>query len=198
MTISTSMTVRDRRALILLGLALAIFAVIWFGFPGGATTATSASETNPELLQQRVARLRQLAATEPARAASMNEAAALLADRERGILQADTAPQAQAALLEIARRVGKLSQLDVRGGEFAAPKAFGDYGLVYATIGFDCRVEQLVNFLADVARQPELIAPSEEHIGSLNAKDKTVSVRMVLAGVVAKKLIPEKKGLGAL
>jgi len=57
-----------------------------------------------------------------------------LADREHGILQADTAPQAQAALLEIARRVGKGEDIDVRGGDFGAPKAFGEYGLVFTTV----------------------------------------------------------------
>jgi hypothetical protein len=196
--INTSpLTTRDRRALMLLGGALVIVGVYYFGFPDASPTSTTVS-ANPELLQQRVARLRQLAATVPARDASMKEAGALLADREKGILQGDTAPQAQASLLEIARRVGKLSQLDIRGGEFGAPRAFGDYGLVYATINFDCHVEQLVNFLADLGKQPELIAPFEQHINSGNVKDKTVSVRMVLAGIVAKKLIPEKKGLGAL
>ena len=181
----------------LLGGALVVMAVYYFGFPDTSPGSTAAS-ASPELLQQRVARLRQLAATVPAREASMKEASALLADREKGMLQADTAPQAQATLLEVARRVGKLSQLDIRGGEFGAPKTFGDYGLVYATINFDCHVEQLVNFLADLGKQPELIAPFEQHINSGSVKDKTVSVRMVLAGVVAKKLIPEKKGLGAL
>ncbi len=52
-----------------------------------------------------------------------------------------------------------------------------------------------MNFLADLSRAPELVVPSEERIASGNQKDKTMSVRMVMAGVVAKKLIPEKKGL---
>jgi hypothetical protein len=191
------LTTRDRRALMFLGGALVILAVYYLGFPDASPTSTAVS-TNPELLQQRVARLRQLAATVPARDASMKAAGAVLSDREKGILQADTAPQAQALLLEIARRVGKLSQLDIRGGEFGAPRTFGDYGLVYATISFECHVEQLVNFLADLGKQPELIAPFEQHINAGGVKDKTVSVRMVVSGVVAKKLVPEKKGLGAL
>ena len=62
---------------------------------------------------------------------------------------------------------------------------------------FDCHIEQLLNFLADLTHEQELIVPSEEHITSGNPKDKTMTVRMVLAGVVPKKLIPEKKGLGA-
>ena len=51
----------------------------------------------------------------------------------------------------------KPEQIDVRGGDFGAPKVFGDYGLVYATITFECHVEQLVNFLAELSKQPELI-----------------------------------------
>ena len=108
---------------------------------------------------------------------------------------ADTAPQAQAALLEVVRQIGKNDMIDLRGGEFGPPKPFGDYGLVYATVTFECHIEELVNFLADLSRAPELAVPSEERILSVNQKDKTMSVRMVMAGVVAKKLIPEKKGL---
>jgi hypothetical protein len=131
----------------------------------------------------------------PAREAAMKQASADLTARERGIIQADTAPQAQAALLEAVRRIGKNDGIDIRGGEFGPPKPFGDYGLVYTTITFECHIEQLVNFLADLSRAPELAAPSEERIVSLNQKDKTVTVRIVMAGVVAKKLVPEKKGL---
>ena len=188
---------RDRRALLLLAPAVAALGIYYLSsLPGAGPAAPSA--TNPELLRQRVARLRQMAATAPDRETAMKEATALLAAREQGILQADTAPQAQAALLEIARRVGKISQLDIRGGELSAPRLFGEYGLVFTTISFECHVEQLVNFLADLAKQPELIAPSEQHIAASNIKEKTVTVRMTLAGVVAKKLIPEKKGLGVL
>lgn len=193
---------RDRRALVILAVGLAVAVVLHFGFSDSQTAAVgvvsaNVSQDNISLARQRLARLRQVAATLPAREAAMKQTAADLADRERGIIQADTAPQAQAALLEIARRVGKNDQIDVRGGDFGAPKAFGDYGLVYTTITFECHIEQLVNFLADLSHEPELVVPSEERIASGNAKEKTMNVRIVLAGVVAKKLVPEKKGLAA-
>lgn len=190
---------RDRRALVLLAAGLVVAAVLYYFFPGNGGTAAVAApavgQDNIALAQQRLTRLRQIAATVPAREAVLKQTAADLADRERGMIQADTAPQAQAALLEIARRLGKDEQIDLRGGDFGAPKAFGDYGLVYATVTFDCHVEQLVNFLADLSREPEIVVPSEERITSGNAKEKTMGVRMLLAGVVAKKLVPQKKGL---
>lgn len=190
---------RDRRALILLVAALAVMGVLYYisGNPSAGVASVSVSQDSIALAQRRLVRMRQIAATVPAREAAMKQIAADLSDRERGVIQADTSAQAQAALLETARRIGKNDDIDVRGGDFGAPKTFGDYGLVYATITFECRIEQLVNFLSDLSREPQLIVPSEERIGASNAKDKTMNVRMVLAGVVPKKLIPAKKGLAA-
>jgi hypothetical protein len=198
---SAPISERDRRALILLGAVLAVAAVLYFAFPGDSTATggspTSANSDNIALAQQRLVRLRQVAATVPAREAILKRTSSDLASRERGVIQADTAAQAQASLLEIVRRIGKNEQIDVRGGDLGAPKVFGDYGLVYATVTFDCHIEQLVNLLADLSQEPELVVPSEERIASGNPKEKLMSVRMVLAGVVPKKLVPQKKGLGA-
>jgi hypothetical protein len=192
---------RDRRALILLAAGLVVAAVLYVLFPANtgsvSVAAPSARQDNLALAQQRLVRLRQIAATLPAREASLKQTTADLNEREMGIIQADTAAQAQAALLEAARRIGKTEQIDVRGGDFGAPKPFGEYGLVYVTVTFECHVEQLVNFLADLSREPQTIVPSEERLATGNPKDKTMGVRMVLAGLVAKKLVPEKKGLAA-
>lgn len=189
---------RDRRALVLLVVGLMATAVLRFAFsdsPTVSAVSANVSQDNTALARQRLARLRVTAATVPGREAAMKQTSADLAVRERGIVQADTAPEAQAALVQIVRQIGKNDMIDVRGGEFGQPKTLGDYGLVYATITFECHIEELVNFLADLSRAPELAVPSEERIVSVNQKDKTVNVRMVMAGVVAKKLIPVKKGL---
>ncbi len=195
-----NISARERRLVLFVAPAVLLALVLRFALPDetAAPSGAGASEAGDiSLARQRAARMRQLIATTPAREASFKQATADLADRERGILQADTAPQAQALLLEIARRVGKTNEIDVRGGDFGAPKIMGEYGLVYTTITFECHVEQLVNFLADLSKQPEIIVPAEERITATNSKLKTMGVRMVLAGVTPKKLVPEKKGLGA-
>jgi hypothetical protein len=191
------LTDRNRNLLIFAASSLLLALFLNYFVLTDSTAAPKADTGNIVMARQRAVRLRQVIATTPARDAIMKQTALDLADRERGIIQADTAPQAQAALLEIARRVGKSEQIDVRSGDLGAPKAFGDYGLVFATITFECHIEELVNFLADLQKQPELIVPSEERITSGQAKQKLLNVRMLLAGVVAKKLVPEKKGLGA-
>ncbi len=193
-----TLTSRDRRSLLILAGALAVIAVLNFTVLSDSTApAAAVASLDPVQLRSRVALLRQTAAALPVREALLKQNDADLAERERGIIQADTVAQAQAELVETARRVGNANQLDVRSSDFASPKVFGDYGLVYAAVTFDGHIEQVLNFLADLTRETELIVPSEERITSTNAKEKLVSVRMVLSGVVAKKLIPEKKGLGA-
>jgi hypothetical protein len=193
-----TLTARDRRLLSFAATSILLTLFLRYVVLTDQTVAPVADTGNIAMAQQRAVRLRQVIATTPARDAIMKQTATDLADRERGIVQADTAPQAQAALLGIARRVGQSEQIDVRSGELGQPKPFGDYGLVFATITFECHIEQLVNFLADLEKQPELVAPMEQRItAGLQAKQKIVIVRMLLAGVVAKKLVPEKKGFGA-
>lgn len=191
------LTDRNRKLLIFTVCSLAVLAALQFFWPTDRVSAPPAADAESiAMARQRAVRLRQIIATKPAREAILKQTVADLTDRERGIIQADTAAQAQAALMEIAVRVGKTEQIDVRTGDLGQPKAFGDYGLVYATVTFECHIEQLVNFLADLQKQPELVAPTEERItAGQQAKQKTLNVRMVLAGVVAKKLVPEKKGL---
>ena len=188
---------RDRRALLLMGAGLLVAAVLYFGFPDKGPQTVAVTGDNTDLALKRLARLRQVVAALPAREAAAKQMNTDLALREKGMISAATAAQGQAALLEIARRVGKEEQLDVRAGEFGAPVFFGNYGLVYATVTFEGRVEQIVNFLADLSKLPELVVPQEEHLTATTAKEKTMNVRIVLAGVVAKALVPEKKGLGS-
>jgi hypothetical protein len=147
------------------------------------------------LAEKRLAKLRETAATVPAKEKVAKQAAAQLATREKGMILADTAAQAQAQLLEIIRRAGKDEGIDVRGAEEmkVLPLA-DDYGEVVVAVSFTCRIEQFVNFMTVLANQPELVATSAIRVASSNPKEKTVLVRLALSGVVPRKLVPVKKG----
>jgi hypothetical protein len=146
--------------------------------------------------EKRLAHLHIVAATVPAKLKVLDAVDAGLALREKEAIQVDTAAQAQARLLEIARRVASAEGIDLRGGEFGQPKAISaDYGEIYAGVNFSCPIEKFVNFMAGLSHEPELISPTEIHVSSLlNPKDKMITVRMTIGGLVPKKLIPEKKG----
>lgn len=146
--------------------------------------------------KSRLTRLRQAQSSVPVREALFKRLSADVALREKGIIHAPTAQQAQAHLLETIRRVGKNEGIDVRGGEFPELRALGeDYGEAAVSVNFECRIEQFVNFLAALTKEPELLASDEIRVSSANPKEKTVSVRLTLAGVVPKNLVPVKKGL---
>ncbi len=196
MTLST----RDKRALA--GLAVAAAAVTLLMLTSGngsAPQVVNASGTIPGS-EQRLAHERVLAASVPGKEELLKRVTAELAQREKGILQAPTAAQAQAQLLDIIRHVAKAQTPPLEFGTVELGqeiKRLGDYGEVEITLPFTCRVEEMMNFLADLTHQPETIATSELRIVAQDPEQKTVSARLTVAGVVPHRLVPEKKGLAA-
>ena len=194
-----TVTERDRRALILLGVAVVVILIVR-AFVSGGSSAGDAAQSAPvdpiPRAEKRLERLRQLAAAVPAKQAVLKEVAAELAGREEGLLVAETAAQAQAQLMQIVRTAGKKNNIDIRGGEFGPVRALGaDYGEVAVVLSFECRIEELVNFLAELTAEPEILATSDIRINSGNLKQKTIGVRLGLTGVVPRRLVPAKKGL---
>ena len=145
--------------------------------------------------EQRLDRLRKLAATVPGKEAVLKLAAADLDKREAGVLQADTAAQVQAQLLDTIRQAATANGIDARGAEeLRVQPLANDYGEVSVVESFTCGIEQLVNLLADLANRPQIMATNEISISGGNDKKKNVQVRLSLSGVVSKKLVPQKRG----
>jgi hypothetical protein len=116
--------------------------------------------------------------------------------REKGIIDAPTAAQAQAQLMEIIKRVASANGFDAHGVDsIPEPKPLGaDYGQVTVTQTFTCGIDQFVNFLAALANEPQILATDEIQVSGGTDKRKNVQVRLTLSGVVARKLVPQKKG----
>lgn len=187
---------RDKRALLLLGVVV-VAVVLWLSFSGSGSSKVVAPAESTELAEQRLAHLREMAATVPAKQAVLKQVQAELAAREKGLLQADTVAQAQAQLMQIVRKIGKAQTppLDVRGLEVGQVHPLGDaYGEVNVSVSFDSRIEQLVDLLADLTAQPEIVASNELRVTMGNAKEKILNVRLTVSGVVPKRLVPQQKG----
>jgi len=158
----------------------------------------TASESVP-MAEKRLERLRQIAATVPGKEVVMKLAAAELESREKGMLKAETSAQAQAQLQDMLHRVGQLNGIDIRGVEDARVRVLGsDYGEASVTVRFSCLIEQLVNLLAGLAAQPELVSTNQIQVNGGPDKNKVIQVRLTLSGVVSKKLAQEKKAGGGL
>jgi hypothetical protein len=181
-------------AILLVGVALLVFRLATL-FRDTPAPVVASAESIP-MAERRLERMRKLAATVPGEEAVLKQARAELAAREAGILKADTAAQAGAQLLDVIRRAAMANGIDARGAEEVnrvKPLA-NDYGEVSVTVTFTSGIEQLVNFLAGLANEPQILATNEINVSGGNDKNKNVQVRLSLSGVVPKKLVPERKG----
>ena len=189
----------DRRTLLILAAGVLFVLVLRCVVMADKRPEAVAAYDSVPLAEQRLASLRQTLATVPGKEKAFTQAAAQLATREKGMILADTAAQAQAQLLEIIRRAAKDEGIDVRGAEEMRVRPLADdYGEVVVAVSFTCRIEQFVNFMTALANRPELLATSDIRVATANPKEKTVSVRLGLSGVVPRKLVPLKKGPTAL
>jgi hypothetical protein len=187
----------DRRKLVVLVAGLVLLAIVLARQTRNNSVApvVAATDSIPSA-ERRLELLRKLAATVPGKEAVLQQARAELQGREVGILKADTAPQAQAQLMDVIRRVAVANGIDARGAEELRMRPLAnDYGEVLVAVTFTCGIEQFVNFLAALANESQIIATDEINVTGGNDKKKAVQVRLSLSGVVPKKLIPAKRGV---
>ena len=188
----------NRRALYII-LVLSVLVVLKYGFFGdrGAPVVVAREDSLPAA-ERRLENLRKVAATVPGEEELYKKAAAELSVREKGLLKADTDQQAQVALLDLVQNTARANQVEIRGSQEFREKALNDdYGEVSVTVTFSCGMDQLVNLLAAVGNQPEILATNEIQISGGNDKNKNVQVRLVVSAAVPRKLLPEKKGVAA-
>jgi hypothetical protein len=191
---SAQLSARDRRALLLLAVALAVTLIVKYageGEPGVVEPEYTSARGERSLLQ-----LRKMAGSAPARQEVRDRLAKELESREKGLIVAENAAQAQAQLLQVLRRVARAQQppLNFRSTEFLPAAAFGEsYGRIAVSINVDWGIEQIVNFLADLGNQPELLAATDLQFSMTQTREKTIPARMVISGLVPKRLAPAAK-----
>jgi len=191
---------RDRRALAALGVMLVLSLAVFF-WPSPETEVVSAEGvvSIPEA-ERRLGKLRALAAAIPAREQALRGVEEQLKERESGLLNAETAQQNSAHMLQVLRQVAQRQSPPVELGqvELGSVQPFGEhYAEARVSFSTTCQIEQVVNFLADLTAQPELISTSEIQIRAGDAKKKTVFFRLTVSGVLPRRFLPEKRG-GAL
>lgn len=197
------MNINERERKLLIGAAVVVPIILIYYFATSSSSSTPAVDTptdTPQMAERRLADLRQRAATVPGKEVVLKQVSAELDRREKGLIKADTAPQAQAQLLQVVKRVARAQTPPIEFGqvELSEPRAYANsYGEVSVTISMQCRIEQLVNMIADLSAQPENVATSDLRIGAAHDKLKTMPVRLVISALVPRKLVPERKGLTA-
>lgn len=190
------MSERDRRALLILGAALLVMAMVYF-WPEPSVEVVGSGGSDVKSAAVRLDQVRKEAALLPVRTEALQLTNTALTEIEKGLIAAETAPQAQAQLLQIVRRVSKLQSpgVELRQNQFGQVRPFGDdYAQIVLSISMDCQIEELVTFLSDIASQPELLAVDELHISATNNKQKSIPVQMTISGLVKGSLLKTQGG----
>ncbi len=191
-----NMEARDRRALALLGGSVIVMAIVYF-WPVGTGDVVRPTQSSAPMAERRLEKLRELAASVPGKQKLVDGVVAQLKEREKGIIEADTASQAQAQLTQTLRKVMRAQSPPMEMGqvELTTIQPLGkDYGEAIVTIGTNCRIEQLVNLLADLSKQPEAISTRELRVNAAgDPRQKVISVRLSVAGVMPKRLVAEQR-----
>ena len=192
----TTGTLDRKKIVLLLGSLLAIV-ILRYSLSGGGETAVVAPVESIPLAEQRLEKLKQVAATVPGKEATLRKMQAELALREAALLKGATAEQARAHLIDVVQATAAANNFDARGIDSTPqPKLLGkDYGEVSVVKSFTCGIDQLVNFLSTLPNLPELVATSEIQVNGPGDKKKNLRVRVTLSAVVPRKLVPEKKGM---
>jgi hypothetical protein len=191
-----SLSEREKRLIKIWPIALAGILVFWWATSDTAVPQTVAPVDNIPTAEQRLRRLRELAAIVPAKQQVLDQASKELDDRERGLIKADTAAQAQEQLLQVLRKLASrpTTALNLRNTEIGPVRPYGDrYGEVTVSLNFDARIEQLVNLMSDLMAQKELIGVSDLRVGTAAPKEKIMPVRITISALVRRELVPEKK-----
>lgn len=177
-----------------------ILSLIWTYWPSSSGAAVAVASTDSVgMAEKHLAKLREAAATVPQKQEILKQVSGDLALREKGILVADTAQQAQSQIIQLLRKLGhdENPPVEIRSQEFGEVRALNDvYGEVLVSVQIECEIEQLVNIMVGLAARPELIASNELRVTSANPKTKTIGVHLTVSGVVPRKLVPGKKGAG--
>jgi hypothetical protein len=194
---------RERRMLSWTLVSVVLSGPIYFLLTSGnGSNPVVAPTDSSALAEKRLAKLRDTGATVPQKEDILKSVSAELAKRESGLIQADTAALAGAALLQILTRLCASQQIPIKAPELLPIVPLGDaYGEAIVAINIECHIDQLINLLADISAQPQLLTTTDLQVQAANAKEKTVNVRLVVGGVTPRKLVPvkpgaQKKGVG--
>ena len=186
------MNPRDKRALLLLGVAMAIFAVLQLdvfapspGSPGPSGDAIGALEQRLELARERAAR-------KPLTQAELDAARRALDAMEQRLLSSENPALAQAEMRSLVGDLLTAEGVALGASQFGQVTAEQEaYAMVPLSVDFTCSIEQLVNLTATIANAPKLLTTRLIRVRPEKPDVKSIQVRMTVAGYLPLDRAPE-------
>ena len=182
---------RDRRALMILLTAGALFAVMQldFFFPSTGSPLVGGSI---EGAQERFLDAQVQARQKPLVGAESQEAAKALAEFESGLLQAESAELAKAEMRQVVGNLLVAEGITMRASRFGNVELEQDYfAQVPLTVDFDCRVEQFVNWMTTLSNSERLLTTRRIVLRPTKTETKAVRAQVTVSGYLPVSRTPE-------
>ena len=182
---------RDRRALIILGVAAILFLLLQTDFiipSGGGSSIVTNVEASEEKLLLAQTRVRQ----KPAVDAEFKAISAQQEALEKGLLASETAALAQAEMRELIGGLLRRAGIAMKASRFGTVRLEGeDYTQIPLIVDFNCTIERFVNLMADIANAETLLSSRAIKVGAGNAETKSVTVQFTVSGYLPVSRTPE-------
>ncbi len=175
---------RDRKALLALAAALALWLVLRFlAFPAWDRWQQERAELplrEAALTKYRAALA--VAASHPEMAAALQNR---LQEAEGGLLPGSTPALASADLQDAVKQIASGLEIELRSSSFlpVQPDPSG-YAQVPLGLQFECRLEQLATLLSQLQSGPKIVTIPRLTVQSSGGADKRITVSMTVAGVM--------------
>lgn len=196
-----AMSQRDRRALMLLGGAVALFLVLQLDmFAPGSASGPAATDAALDALEQRLQLAQVQARQRPLTEAELSAAERRLEKAESRLLESADPALAQAEMRSLVGQLLDAEGIPLRASRFSPVKLEQDrYAQVPLVVEFTCGIEQMVNFMAAIANAPRLLATRDIRIRPDKPEVKSIAVVMTVAGFLPMDRAPElaEKAAGA-
>jgi hypothetical protein len=182
---------RDRRALIILGIAAILFLLLQTDFipsgGGGSSIGTNVEASEEELLLAQT-RARQ----KPVVDAEFKAISAQQEALEKGLLASETAALAQAEMRELIGGLLRSAGIAMKASRFGTVRLEGeDYTQIPLIVDFNCTIERFVNLMADIANTETLLSSRAIKVGAGNSETKSVTVQFTVSGYLPVSRTPE-------
>ncbi len=175
---------KDKRALWVVGAALALFVLFRFGiFP--AWDRLQEASTSLQVQQKTFEKYREVIQATVVRRVEISSLEERLREAEAGLLASETSALASAEMQELVKQLMAAQSIEIRSSAFFPAKPLGD-DYLQGPLGlqFQCSLDQLVSFLEEIGRGPKRLAISNLALQTANAKEKLLSVNMNVAGIM--------------
>ena len=185
---------RDKRALLIAGIAAALFLLLEFGaLP--VWDRWQAERANLPVRERTLLKYRNALAGRALRDAEVVTLETRLREAEAGLLTGETPAIASAELREWMQQLASEHSIEIRSSQFLPAKPLGeDYWQVPLGLQLQGRMDSLVSFLKACGAGPKTLSVTQLTIvSSANNKGKILTVNLTVAGMLRREAAGQGK-----